>query len=275
MNRSSLYGTFKNVTGGFPQPGQKSNPLVHLLATDFDSISTRFRPGPRPLSSSFGPQVFRQNKRATDVHDMIGLRIIVEPRSDGIYGARHSATSEYMDSAAGGNAQNSPEVGINASCGVPLATVAEAAPVEDSVCADIEVARRGSYERGLYNESPGSGRGRSGGGYKDARGRNGVGVASERGEGTGSVDIVGVAEGSDDVRSSEEGERREESKSKGKYRARSEKAELSAFTFKSFPPPYRDADSRLLHDVFEVLVGLFEEVPGRYKVIFFFTSFSR
>lgn len=39
----------------------------------------------------------------------------------------------------------------------------------------------------------------------------------------------------------------------------------SVFTVKTFPPPYRDADSRLLHDVYEVLVGLFEEVPGRFK----------
>lgn len=40
----------------------------------------------------------------------------------------------------------------------------------------------------------------------------------------------------------------------------------SVFTVKTFPPPYRDADSRLLHDVYEVLVGLFDEVPGRFKV---------
>ena len=40
----------------------------------------------------------------------------------------------------------------------------------------------------------------------------------------------------------------------------------SVFTVKTFPPPYRDDDSRLLHDVYEVLVGLFEQVPGRYKV---------
>lgn len=41
---------------------------------------------------------------------------------------------------------------------------------------------------------------------------------------------------------------------------------LSTFTFKTFPPPYRDEDSRLLHDVYEVVVDLFKEVPGRYKV---------
>lgn len=40
----------------------------------------------------------------------------------------------------------------------------------------------------------------------------------------------------------------------------------SVFTVKTFPPPYRDADSRLLHDVYEVLVGLYEEVQGRFKV---------
>lgn len=41
---------------------------------------------------------------------------------------------------------------------------------------------------------------------------------------------------------------------------------LAPFTYLKFPPPYRDSDSRLLHDVYEVLVSLFEEVPGRYKV---------
>lgn len=39
----------------------------------------------------------------------------------------------------------------------------------------------------------------------------------------------------------------------------------SVFTVKTFPPPYRDADSQILHDVYEVLVNLFEEVPGRFK----------
>lgn len=49
-------------------------------------------------------------------------------------------------------------------------------------------------------------------------------------------------------------------------RGKGSKHTRSMFTVKTFPPPYRDADSRLLHDVYEVLVGLFEEVPGRFKV---------
>lgn len=58
---------------------------------------------------------------------------------------------------------------------------------------------------------------------------------------------------------------RASSDSTGKKRKRAN-SDLSMYTVKSFPPPYRDPDSRLLHDVYEVLVGLFEEVPGRYKV---------
>lgn len=42
----------------------------------------------------------------------------------------------------------------------------------------------------------------------------------------------------------------------------------SVVAVKAFPPAYRDSDSHLLHDVYEVLVSLFDEVPGRFKVRF-------
>lgn len=62
-----------------------------------------------------------------------------------------------------------------------------------------------------------------------------------------------------------------EGKSEGARRDRTgggSTTDRSVVAVKAFPPPYRDSDSRLLHDVYEVLVGLFDEVPGRFKVIF-------
>ncbi|CAM9094121.1 unnamed protein product [Chrysoparadoxa australica] len=39
----------------------------------------------------------------------------------------------------------------------------------------------------------------------------------------------------------------------------------SLYTFKTYPPPYRDYDSVVLHLVHQVVVGLWTEEPGRYK----------
>ncbi|CAM9232588.1 unnamed protein product [Ectocarpus fasciculatus] len=118
----------------------------------------------KALVSTFR-KVFRQNKRADDVHDIIGFRIIVAPKRPGTR-ARRTAT------ASGGEAEEEGE----------------------------------GLENPGTTKRPGDARRR--GGSKPAR---------------------------------------------------------SLFTVKTFPPPYRDADSRLLHDVYEVLVGLFDEVPGRFK----------
>lgn len=123
------------------------------------------------------PQVFRQNKRATDVHDIIGFRIVVSPR-------------------------NSPPHDEDVSV--------------DSTGRVVEEATHTQGERG-------------GGGSAEG----------ETGETGG--------------------------KSAARKKAGSKPAR-SVFTVKTFPPPYRDVDSRLLHCVYEVLVDAFEEVTGRYKV---------
>ncbi|CAM9789708.1 unnamed protein product, partial [Hapterophycus canaliculatus] len=128
----------------------------------------------KALVSTFR-KVFRQNKRATDVHDIIGFRIIVHPKSPG---ARGSAAAAAAAAVFSGRKRK---------------------------------AGTGERETGKRHATLGTTQDR----------------AMER-----------------------EG---------GSTRAR------SVFTVKTFPPPYRDTDSRLLHDVYEVLVGLFEEVPGRFK----------
>lgn len=119
-------------------------------------------------------QVFRQNKRATDVHDIIGFRIIVLPTSPGTQSSASSSVAADTDreTATGTDKKEKRE---------PHTPV--------SSTQDRAMERKG-----------GSGRARS------------------------------------------------------------------VFTVKTFPPPYRDADSRLLHDVYEVLVALYKEVPGRFKV---------
>lgn len=127
---------------------------------------------------STNPQVFRQNKRATDVHDIIGFRIIVVPERHGSRASGASATS-----------------------------------------------------------GAGAGEVQSEGGGKEKEGGKGQ---------------ENIEHGS--------------SKSRPRERGGRSKPARTVFTIKTFPPPYRDADSRLLHDVYEVLVGLFDEVPGRYKV---------
>lgn len=116
------------------------------------------------------PQVFRQNKRADDVHDIIGFRIIVAPKRPGTR-ARRTATASGGEAAEEGEGLENPGT--------------------------------------TTTKRPGDGDARRRGGSRPAR---------------------------------------------------------SLFTVKTFPPPYRDADSRLLHDVYEVLVALFDEVPGRFKV---------
>ncbi|CAM9822073.1 unnamed protein product [Ectocarpus sp. 6 AP-2014] len=122
----------------------------------------------KALVSTFR-KVFRQNKRADDVHDIIGFRIIVAPKRPGTRASSATGGAGRTRSATGGNTAE-------------------------------EAENAGARKR------PGDARRR--GGPRPAR---------------------------------------------------------SVFTVKTFPPPYRDADSRLLHDVYEVLVGLFEEVPGRFK----------
>lgn len=116
------------------------------------------------------PQVFRQNKRADDVHDIIGFRIIVAPKRPGTRASSATGGAGRTETATGG---------------------------------------------------------------KTAEERENAGTRKRPGDAGRRV---------------------------GPRPAR------SVFTVKTFPPPYRDADSRLLHDVYEVLVGLFEEVPGRFKV---------
>lgn len=130
-------------------------------------------------------QVFRQNKRATDVHDILGFRIIVHPERAG---SRANSTAAAATAVGG--------------------------------------------------EQPHAGKGKGGKGA--------------RGEDKGPEYVDPAQEGSGQNRSAERG-------------CVSTPAR-SVFTIKTFPPPYRDADSRLLHDVYEVLVGLFDEVPGRFKV---------
>ncbi|CAN0463546.1 unnamed protein product, partial [Ectocarpus sp. 8 AP-2014] len=122
----------------------------------------------KALVSTFR-KVFRQNKRADDVHDIIGFRIIVAPKRPGTRASSATGGAGRTKTATGGNTAE-------------------------------EAENAGARKR------PGDARRR--GGPRPAR---------------------------------------------------------SVFTVKTFPPPYRDADSRLLHDVYEVLVGLFEEVPGRFK----------
>ncbi|CAM9309888.1 unnamed protein product [Ectocarpus sp. 4 AP-2014] len=122
----------------------------------------------KALVSTFR-KVFRQNKRADDVHDIIGFRIIVAPKRPGTRASSDTGGAGRTRSATGGN------------------TAEEA-------------------ENAGARKKPGDAR--RPGGPRPAR---------------------------------------------------------SVFTIKTFPPPYRGAESRLLHDVYEVLVGLFEEVPGRFK----------
>ncbi|CAM9328194.1 unnamed protein product [Scytosiphon promiscuus] len=126
----------------------------------------------KALVSTFR-KVFRQNKRATDVHDIIGFRIIVHPKSPG---TRASAAAAAAAAATG--------------VGREIST-AEKEKRKPKVV-DMEQDR-------AIEKKVGAGRARS------------------------------------------------------------------VFTVKTFPPPYRDADSRLLHDVYEVLVRLYDEVPGRFK----------
>lgn len=125
-------------------------------------------------------QVFRQNKRATDVHDILGFRVIVFPES------------VKMTSAAATTGEG--EEITTATKGGGVATEGDEQKLVDG-------ARHGSNQ----HQPAGAKKG----GSKPAR---------------------------------------------------------AVFTVKTFPPPYRDAESRLLHDVYEVLIGLFDEVPGRFKV---------
>lgn len=123
--------------------------------------------------------MFRQNKRATDVHDIIGFRVIVFPESP-----KTRSAAATTDEGKGDT---------------PAKLAGEAAG---------ESKEKGHVDtmRGSNENRPAAGKK---GGLKPAR---------------------------------------------------------AVFTVKTFPPPYRDADSRLLHDVYEVLIGLFDEVPGRFKV---------
>lgn len=137
-------------------------------------------------------QVFRQNKRATDVHDIIGFRIVVNPRSPSPHA--HSAGSENVPST-----RTSRSTSAN--------------------------------YRELKEKKLLLGKGRPG---------------------PAGADVLGEMEGGD--------EKRTVSVGGGSKSAR------PSSTVHTFPPPYRDPDSQVLHDVYEVLIGLFEEVPGRYKV---------
>ena len=162
---------------------QRSNYiLLHQLFTD--SRLPVFSTLPTPFA-----QVFRQNKRATDVHDIIGFRVIVFPQ-------RARATR------AGATA---------------------------STTGERKAEREG-----------------------DTPATNGGGASSEIGE-------------QEHVHATPRGHSSNENRpTRGKEGG--SKPARAVFTVKTFPPPYRDADSRLLHDVYEVLIGLFDEVPGRFKV---------
>ena len=128
-------------------------------------------------------QVFRQNKRATNVHDIIGFRIIVSPKSHVPGAPRSSSTAGSKDrlpsSAADGPGDHGQVDGV------------KKADLEEEVRVEEDVMGSGRWPEHTSSRS--------------------------------------------------------------------------VFTVKTFPPPYRDLDSRLLHQVYEVLVGLYEEVPGRYK----------
>lgn len=128
------------------------------------------------------PQVFRQNKRATDVHDILGFRVIVFPESLKTRSAAFTAGEGEGDTPTGKK--------------------------------EGETARKSEEQKERIDTADGSSENRPAG--DDKRGGSKPGRA--------------------------------------------------LFTVKTFPPPYRDADSRLLHDVYEVLIGLFDEVPGRFKV---------
>lgn len=136
--------------------------------------------------------MFRQNKRATDVHDIIGFRIVVTPRKK----SRRVLASTSIDS------------------------------------------------RGHKKVNPN--------GHEESEG-------TERGEG-----MARHAENGVNVERTEK--ERQGKKGRVANKKGGSKPARKLFTVKTFPPPYRDADSKLLHDVYEVLVDLFDEVPGRYKV---------
>lgn len=140
------------------------------------------------ITNAFCPQVFRQNKRATDVHDILGFRIIVSPRPPPDNHASMAAASREASTTT------SPE---------------------DHSSGHQSVDSAGSRGKGGFE----SNEGKSEGARRDRKG----------GGSTTSRSVVAV---------------------------------------KAFSPPYRDSDSRLLHDVYEVLVGLFDEVPERFKVRF-------
>ena len=125
-------------------------------------------------------QVFRQNKRATDVHDILGFRVIVFPES-------------VKTTSAAATTGEGEEI-TTATKGGGVATEGDEQKLVDGT-------RHGSNQ------------------HQPAGGKKGC-----------------------------------------------SKPARAVFTVKTFPPPYRDAESRLLHDVYEVLIGLFDEVPGRFKV---------
>lgn len=127
--------------------------------------------------------MFRQNKRATDVHDILGFRVIVFPESVKATSAAAATSEEEGDAPT---------------------TEGRGAARDSDEQEHVDATPHGS------NESRPAG-GKTGG-------------------------------------------------------SKPSKPARTVFTVKTFPPPYRDADSRLLHDVYEVLIGLFDEVPGRYKV---------
>lgn len=159
-------------------------------------------------------QVFRQNKRVTDVHDIIGLRIIVDP-ADGDISTRTSngQASALLESISGSSSINQKSADGKPSRDIDPEGPAMVAATEDPMKAS-------------GSEAPGR--------------------------------VVGYS--FEDNGETDTGERYSPTSSPSMSRA------LLAFTYKTLPPPYRDSDSRLLHDVYEVVVGLFEEVPGRYKV---------
>lgn len=186
-----------------------------------DSVLPYIRPCLLTFPFSSSPlellQVFRQNKRATDVHDIIGFRIVISP--------------EKAPRA------RSPSRAIRT-------TLSSKIRVTEATVSTIKDASGASVPRA------------------DATGARPA-MLGQR---------TRMKIKDDNLNEEEKGQRlKNQQQQQQQLRMNSsisttEVSARSVYTVKTFPPPYRDADSQLLHDVYEVLVNLFEEVPGRYKV---------
>ncbi|CAM9117232.1 unnamed protein product [Choristocarpus tenellus] len=136
-------------------------------------------------------KVFRQNKRADEVHDLVGLRIVVTPSIP-------QREAEDVKPPVAGSEKR-----------IKLATVSSDSACTPSLRDDNRSGEHGEWE----------------------------GICE-------TTELSRIGEVSRDVICVEAGK---------------------VFSSSTYPPPYLDSDSCLLHDVYHVVTSLFSEVPGRYK----------